>query len=270
MAAMPDEGAGPAGMPTDGRPASHAQGPERATTPGDKRPAAAPVGEQNGGASIGEQPVADGHALAPVGAQDSGAPVGEQHVGAPVGEQHVGAPVGAGRNLLFLREEELRLAQDLLFFGYRDFTAGADEILAEFGFGRAHHRVLHFVGRRSGITVGDLLGILGITKQSLARVLTLLVEQGYILQSTGRNDRRQRLLSLTPRGEALERRLFERQRDRVMRAYREAGPTAVEGFRRVMRGLMGPNARGELERLEQPAERTSPKPGPTTHLARTG
>ena len=69
----------------------------------------------------------------------------------------------AGRNLLFLREEELRLAQDLLFFGYRDFTAGADEILAELGMGRAHHRVLHFVGRRPGITVGDLLGILSIT-----------------------------------------------------------------------------------------------------------
>ena len=161
------------------------------------------------------------------------------------------APVGAGRNLLFLREEELRLAQDLLFFGYRDFTAGADQILAELDLGRAHHRVLHFVGRRPGITVGDLLGILGITKQSLGRVLTPLVEQGYVLQSTGRSDRRQRLLSLTPKGEALERRLFERQREWVMRAYREAGPVAVEGFRRVMRGLMGAEARGQLERLEQ-------------------
>jgi len=161
------------------------------------------------------------------------------------------APVGAGRNLLFLREEELRLAQDLLFFGYRDFTAGADQILAELDLGRAHHRVLHFVGRRPGITVGDLLSILGITKQSLGRVLTPLVEQGYVLQSPGRSDRRQRLLSLTPKGEALERRLFERQREWVMRAYREAGPVAVEGFRRVMRGLMGAEARGQLERLEQ-------------------
>ncbi|WP_052214639.1 MarR family winged helix-turn-helix transcriptional regulator [Belnapia sp. F-4-1] len=161
------------------------------------------------------------------------------------------APVGAGRNLLFLREEELRLAQDLLFFGYRDFTAGADQILAELDLGRAHHRVLHFVGRRPGITVGDLLGILGITKQSLGRVLTPLIEQGYVLQSPGRNDRRQRLLSLTPKGEALERQLFERQREWVMRAYREAGPVAVEGFRRVMRGLMGAEARGQLERLEQ-------------------
>ena len=184
------------------------------------------------------------------------------------------APVGAGRNLLFLREEELRLAQDLLFFGYRDFTAGADQILAELNMGRAHHRVLHFVGRRPGITVGDLLGILGITKQSLGRVLTPLVEEGYVLQAAGRNDRRQRLLSLTAKGEALERRLFERQREWVMRAYREAGPVAVEGFRRVMRGLMGADARAQLERLEQPGgvARATPSPSApgTTHLARTG
>jgi DNA-binding MarR family transcriptional regulator len=158
---------------------------------------------------------------------------------------------GAGRNLLFLREAELRLAQDLLFFGYRDFTAGADAILAELGMGRAHHRVLHFVGRRPGITVGELLGILAITKQSLARVLRPMVAEGYVLHAPGRSDRRQRLLSLTPKGEALERQLFERQQEAVMRAYREAGPVAVEGFRRVMRGLMGSAARAELGRLER-------------------
>lgn len=156
----------------------------------------------------------------------------------------------AGRNLLFLREEELRLAQDLLFFGYRDFTAGADAILAGLDMGRAHHRVLHFVGRCPRITVGELLGILGITKQSLGRVLTPLVEGGYITQAPGVADRRQRLLTLTERGAAFERQLFERQRDTVIRAYREAGPEAVEGFRRVMRGLMGPEARAALERLE--------------------
>jgi len=180
------------------------------------------------------------------------------------------APVGAGRNLLFLREEELRLAQDLLFFGYRDFTAGADQILAELGMGRAHHRVLHYVGRRPGITVGELLGILGITKQSLGRVLTPLVEEEYVQQSAGRNDRRQRLLTLTPKGEALERRLFERQREWVIRAYREAGPVAVEGFRRVMRGLMGPEARLQLERLEQKGARPSTGRPRDTHLVPTG
>ena len=159
----------------------------------------------------------------------------------------------AGRNLLFLREEELRLAQDLLFFGYRDFTAGADEILAGMAMGRAHHRVLHFVGRRPGITVGDLLAILGITKQSLGRVLQPLIDEGYVVQAQGRADRRQRLLTLTDKGAALERRLFERQRETVMRAYREAGPAAVEGFRRVMRGLMGDQARAACDRLEGPA-----------------
>ena len=168
---------------------------------------------------------------------------------APEGNPGSAAPT-AGRNLLFLREEELRLAQDLLFFGYRDFTAGADAILAGLDMGRAHHRVLHFVGRRPGITVGDLLGILGITKQSLGRVLTPLVEDGFVTQSPGRSDRRQRLLSLTEKGAALECQLFERQRDTVMRAYREAGPQAVEGFRRVMRGLMGADARAALEQLE--------------------
>ena len=176
------------------------------------------------------------------------------------------APVGAGRNLLFLREEELRLAQDLLFFGYRDFTAGADRILDELAMGRAHHRVLHFVGRRPGITVGELLAILGITKQSLGRVLTPLVEDGYVLQSPGRADRRQRLLSLTAKGQELELRLFEHQREHVMRAYREAGPVAVEGFRKVMRGLMGAEARGQLERLERP----EPAPGTAPRLSRLG
>ncbi|MDB5316522.1 MAG: MarR family transcriptional regulator [Rhodospirillales bacterium] len=162
----------------------------------------------------------------------------------------------AGRNLLFLREEELRLAQDLLFFGYRDFTAGADAILGELGMGRAHHRVLHFVGRRPGITVGDLLAILAITKQSLGRVLQPMVEDGYVVQTAGAADRRQRLLTLTDRGRALERRLFERQRETVMAAYREAGSAAVEGFRRVMRGLMGAEARSLLRSIEdEPAGR---------------
>ena len=108
-----------------------------------------------------------------------------------------GAGPGAGSNLLFLRESELRLAQDLLFFGYRDFTAGPDRLLEELGMGRAHHRVLHFVGRRPGITVGDLLAILGITKQSLGRVLQPMIEDGYVTQAAGRTDKRQRLLSLT-------------------------------------------------------------------------
>ena len=156
----------------------------------------------------------------------------------------------AGSSLLFLREEQIRLAQDLMFFAYRDFTGAADAVLGELGLGRAHHRALHFIGRSPGMTVGDLLGILRITKQSLARVLTQLVEQGYVEQSAGRSDRRQRLLTLTAAGQALERRLFERQRERLVSAYRDAGAPAVEGFRRVMRGVMDEAARSYMDGAE--------------------
>ncbi len=154
----------------------------------------------------------------------------------------------AGTALLFLREEQMRLAQDLFFFAYRDLTASADAILAELGLGRAHHRALHFIGRNPGMTVGDLLGILRITKQSLARVLSDLVRLGYVTQATGRQDRRQRLLTLAADGQALERRLFEAQRERLASAYREAGGASVEGFGRVMRAIMGPPARAYLDR----------------------
>jgi DNA-binding MarR family transcriptional regulator len=159
-------------------------------------------------------------------------------------------PHGAGTGLLFLREEEIRLAQDLLFFAYRDFTNAADVILQELGLGRAHHRALHFIGRHPGITVSELLGILRITKQSLARVLSVLVEAGYVTQTPGSVDRRQRLLTLTQPGEKLERRLFDSQRERLTAAYREAGGAAVDGFRRVMRGIMDESARTFVDRGE--------------------
>ncbi len=154
----------------------------------------------------------------------------------------------AGSNLLFLREEEMRAAQDLLFFAYRDFTGAADVILDELGLGRAHHRALHFIGRDPGMSVGDLLTILRITKQSLARVLNELVAAGHVALAQGRADRRQRLLSLTLSGQALERRLFERQRERLVGAYRNAGVSAVEGFRQVMRGIMDDAARRYMDR----------------------
>ncbi len=154
----------------------------------------------------------------------------------------------AGASHLFLREEQMRQAQDLLFFAYRDFTGAADRVLDELGLGRAHHRALHFIGRTPNITVGELLAILKITKQSLARVLTILVEKGYVSQSKGRLDGRQRLLTLTESGQALERLLFERQRERLAASYREAGAPSVEGFRRVMRGIMDEETRVLLDR----------------------
>lgn len=167
--------------------------------------------------------------------------------------QRVAASVQAGSALLFLREEQIRLAQDLMFFAYRDFTGAADVILAELGLGRAHHRALHFIGRNPQLPVGDLLGLLRITKQSLARVLGTLLEQGYVAQTVGRADRRQRLLALTAEGQALERRLFERQRERLAAAYSEAGGASVEGFRRVMRAVMEPSARSYLDTRERGA-----------------
>src|SRR5579864_6487354 len=126
------------------------------------------------------------------------------------------AVIGAG-------EEEMRAAQDFLFFAYRDFTNAADVILEELGLGRAHHRALHFIGRNPGITVSDLLAILRITKQSLARVLNALVERRYVALAPGRSDRRQRLLTLTEQGAVLERRLFDSQRARLSPAWRDAG-----------------------------------------------
>ena len=147
---------------------------------------------------------------------------------------------------LFLRDEELRRGRELLFFAYRDFTGDADEILAAHDFGRAHHRVLHFVGRKPGLTVSELLDFLRITKQSLARVLNALIEQGFVRQDKGTRDKRQRLLYLTPKGEALERELTAPQRERMARAYREAGADAVAGFWKVLMGLIDEDERERI------------------------
>src|SRR5437016_10306779 len=107
---------------------------------------------------------------------------------------------------------------ELLFFAYRDFVGDPDHVLGKFGFGRAHHRVLHFVNRNPGIKVADLLDILKITKQSLGRVLKQLVDQGYVVQQEGANDRRQRLLHVTAKGEALALKLAGLQTARIARA----------------------------------------------------
>lgn len=148
------------------------------------------------------------------------------------------ADVKSTANSAFLREEELRQAIELLYYGYRDFTAEPDAMLARHGFGRAHHRVIYFVGRHPQMSVSDLLAILRITKQSLSRVLSQLVRQDFVRQSPGSRDRRRRLLELTEKGVELERQLSENQRQRIARAYREAGASAVDGFRKVMLGII--------------------------------
>lgn len=141
-------------------------------------------------------------------------------------------------NPLFLRDEELRQGIEMLFYAYRDFIAEPDAMLAQWKLGRAHHRAIYFIGRYPDANVSDLLNILKITKQSLSRVLGQLIDEGYVEQKPGTTDRRQRLLSLTEKGRELERSLTENQRERIARAYREAGAEAVEGFRKVMRGIM--------------------------------
>ena len=130
---------------------------------------------------------------------------------------------------------------ELLFFAYRDFIADPDAILAELGFGRAHHRVLHFVDRKPGLTVAELLEFLGITKQSLARVLKQLIDEDYVRQDAGLGDRRRRELHLTEKGGALIGRLREPQSRRIRQALEETGmaPDNVAGFLRAMTGTLG-------------------------------
>lgn len=135
-------------------------------------------------------------------------------------------------------EDDLRHAMELLFFAYRDFTGEADAVLSDFGFGRAHHRALYFIGANRGISVSELLAILKITKQSLNRVLSALIDEGYVVQETDDGDRRRRLLHLTAKGSELEQLLARRQTARIARAYETAGPESASGFRRVLRALI--------------------------------
>src|SRR5579862_3137478 len=144
---------------------------------------------------------------------------------------------------------------ELLFFAYRDFVADPDEVLAKLGFGRAHHRVLHFVNRNPGMKVAELLDVLKITKQSLGRVLKLLIDDGYIVQKEGANDRRQRLLYVTPAGEALALKLAGLQTARIARVLADLGPGAREAARRFLAGMIDAKDRYHVLRLIAHADR---------------
>jgi DNA-binding MarR family transcriptional regulator len=156
-------------------------------------------------------------------------------------EGSAGAP--GGESLLFLTDEQLRKGIEAMFFAYRGLTADPDRILAEMDYGRAHHRAVHFVHRQPGLTVNALLAVLGVTKQSLNRVLRTLIEDGLVESRIGRKDRRERHLFLTEKGAELERALSEAQRLRMRAAYRTAGPQAVTGFRQVLEAMMDPDMR---------------------------
>jgi len=147
---------------------------------------------------------------------------------------------------LDIAEEDLRQAMELLFFAYRDFTAEPDAILAQYNFGRAHHRVIYFVGRNPGITVNELLSILRITKQSLNRVLRQLIQEEFIKQASDPTDRRLRRLNLTAVGAKLEADLTGQQSLRIAEAYRAAGSPAIKGFREILRGIINLDDRDRI------------------------
>ena len=157
-------------------------------------------------------------------------------------------PSGVTRadQLLFLTDEQLRQGIELLFFAYRDFTGDPDAVLAERGLGRAHHRAIHFIKRRPGITVAGLLDILQVTKQSLNRVLRQLIDEGLVVSEVGKEDRRERNLNLSESGVALEAELSKLQRDRFRRAYGAVGPEAVAGFRQVLEYMINEEERDRI------------------------
>jgi DNA-binding MarR family transcriptional regulator len=145
---------------------------------------------------------------------------------------------------------------ELFFFAYRDFVSDPDRILDEYGFGRAHHRVLHFVDRQPGLTIAELLDILRITKQSLNRVLKELIEKDFIESRTGTSDRRQRLLFATAQGHELALKLAKLQTRRIMRALSEIDPDGKEHVSRYLLRLIDPDDRDHVERLVFGAAKT--------------
>jgi DNA-binding MarR family transcriptional regulator len=153
---------------------------------------------------------------------------------------------------------------ELLFFAYRDFVGDADEVLAKLGFGRAHHRVLHFVNRNPGMKVAELLDVLRITKQSLGRVLKQLMDDGYVVQKEGAADRRQRLLYVSPSGEALAMQLARLQTARIAGVLADLGPGAREAARRFLAGMIDAGERDHVLRLIAEADRARARTGQDT------
>ncbi len=156
-----------------------------------------------------------------------------------------------GERLLYLTDDRLRQGIEMLFFAYRSFTSDPDRILAEYGLGRAHHRALHFIGRHPDISVANLLSILGVTKQSLNRVLGDLVERGIVVKRVGDRDRRNRLLILSDFGRKLDQTLADVQRRRVRRAFKAAGADAVVGFQQVLENLIDDEEREAVLQIIQ-------------------
>ena len=147
----------------------------------------------------------------------------------------------SNQQILFLTDEQLRLGIEAIFFAYKGITIDPDNILKNYSYGRAHHRAIHFINSYPGTTVNNLLQILGVTKQSLNRVLRSLIMDGLVEVNIGKIDKRQRNLILTTKGKDLENKLSISQRDRMRLAYKAAGPDAVAGFRTVLEYIVVPN-----------------------------
>ncbi|MEO0342612.1 MAG: MarR family transcriptional regulator [Pseudomonadota bacterium] len=151
--------------------------------------------------------------------------------------------------MLYLTDEQLLQGIELMFFAYKGFTSDPDRILEEYKYGRAHHRAIHFINRSHAITVNGLLTILGVTKQSLNRVLRQLIHDGMVESRVGTEDKRQRHLHLTNEGRLLEKELSKVQSDRVREAYKAAGPDAVQGFRKVLENMVDHDMKPSIETL---------------------
>ena len=153
-------------------------------------------------------------------------------------------------NSLFLAEREIRKLMELLYFSYRDFTTGPDEILREIHFGRAHHRIIYFVGKKKKITIKELLNILSITKQSLSRVLNELVQQKYINMTVG-NDKRTKNLSLTPKGIELEKKLSSIQISNIRNVLQNADENDINGFKKILFAMINSKGKEIFNKLNE-------------------
>ena len=148
----------------------------------------------------------------------------------------------------FLKDNEIRKVIELIFFSYRDFTSGPDKILEKLKFGRAHHRVIYFVGKKNNITIKELLVVLKITKQSLSRVLNQLVEEGYIIVSSGL-DKRTKSLSLTEKGKKLELELSTIQIKKIKKVLNNFSEENINGFKKILYEMIDINNRKIFEQL---------------------
>ena len=151
---------------------------------------------------------------------------------------------------IFLEEKEIRKLMELLFFSYRDYTAGPDEILEKIRFGRVHHRIIYFVGKHNEITIKELLRILIITKQSLSRVLNQLVKQKYLLMTVG-SDKRTKNLILTQKGIELEKKLSSIQITKIRKILQNADENNINGFKKILFAMIDSEGKKIFNKLNE-------------------